>query len=187
MMKRLVSFVFTASLVAIVGYSAAQVLNKKADEKPDPRVKAQENATKVTAYKQKSRDNLKPYRYDGTNVTHFSYSGFTQKREIEVLLFNGNEYRLVFNAEGATKPLDIEIYDKPSDNQGRVKLHEVKSVTGQENISIQTDVLNAKYKELKNSKDVVLKRIYVDYIISANDTREPASGFMVLTYGYKNV
>lgn len=187
MKKRIIPVVFTAVLMAVVGYGFAQVMNKKADEKPDPRVKAQENASKVTAYKATSRENLKPYRYDGTNVTHFSYSGFAQKREIEVMLFNGNEYRLVFNAQGAIKPIDIEIYDKPTTNQARVKIFEMKNVTGQENIPVETTALNNKYRELKNSKDILLKRIYVDYIISANDSKEPASGFMVLTYGYKNI
>lgn len=187
MKKRFFPIIFTTALMAVVGFSFAQVLNKKAEEKPDPRMKAQENASKVTAYKEKSRENLKPYRYDGTNVTHFSYSGFAQKREIEVLLFNGNDYRLVFNAQGATKPVDIQIYDKPVSNQARVMIHEIKNVTGQENLPIETSALNNKYRDLKNSKDVVLKRIYVDYIISANDSKEPASGFMILTYGYKNV
>ncbi|MBX7093417.1 MAG: hypothetical protein K1X56_01765 [Flavobacteriales bacterium] len=187
MRKRIIPMMFTAAMMVMVGYSFAQVLNKKADEKPDPRIKAKENAGNVTAYKEKSRENLKPYRYDGTNVQHFSYSGFAQKREIEVLLFNGSDYRLVFNAQGAPKPVNIEIYDKPTSNQARTKIHEFTNVTGQENLSIETGTLTAKYRELKNNPDVLLKRIYVDYIISPNDSKEPVSGFMILTYGYKNI
>jgi hypothetical protein len=47
--------------------------------------------------------------------------------------------------------------------------------------------LNSKFREIKGNPDLILKRVYVDYIISTNDTKETLSGFMVLTYGYKNI
>lgn len=185
MKSRIFSALLSLTLVAVVGYSFAQVLNKKQDEY-DPRANAREGASKVTEYKGKSRENLKPYRYDASKVTHFSYSGFQQKREIEILMFNGTEYRLCFNAQGAPKPVSIQIYDKPESNQARVMIQEFANVAGTENIAVESDNLNKKYQEMKG-KDVVLKRIYVDYIISANDTKEPLTGFMVLSYGYKNI
>lgn len=187
MKKRIIPAFLTLGLVAVVGFGSSQVLNKKSSEQPDPRVKASENATKVSAYKEKSRENLKPFRYDASNVTHFNYLGYGQKKEIEVLMFNGNDYRLVFNAEGAPKPVDIEFWDKPATNQSRVKIHEFKNVTGQENLTVESSVLNTKFRDIKGNPDLILKRVYVDYIISTNDSKEPLSGFMVLTYGYKNI
>jgi hypothetical protein len=94
---------------------------------------------------------------------------------------------LVFNAEGAPKPVYIEFWDKPATNQARVKIHEFKNVTGQENLTVESSVLNSKFREIKGNPDLILKRVYVDYIISTNDTKETLSGFMVLTYGYKNI
>lgn len=193
MKSRIFSSILTLSLITIVGLSFAQVLNKKQDEY-DPRANAREGATKVTEYKGKSRDNLKPYRYDASKVTHFSYSGFEQKREIEVLMFNGTEYRLCFNGQGAPKPVAIQIFDKPESNQARVMIQEISNASGNENIAIESNGINQKYNEILKSKskdgkdpNVSLKRIYVDYVISANDSKEPLTGFMVLSYGYKNI
>lgn len=186
MKNRIFSTLFTLTLLTVVSFSFAQVLNKKEEAQADPREAARENASKVTEYKGKSRENLKPYRYDASKVTHFNYSGFEQKKEIEVMMFNGTEYRLCFNGQGAPKPITLQIYDKPASNQARVMIQEVSNVAGKENEMIESSALNKKYQEMKG-KDVVLKRVYVDYIISANDTKEPLSGFMILTYGYKNI
>jgi len=193
-MKKIMTYVAVASLVAIVSVNAAQVLNKRPDQK-EPVVN--ENASKVTEYKKKSRESLKPYRYDACNVTYYSYTGFEQKRVFEIMMFNGTEYKLNFNTEGSPKPITIQIYDKPETNQARVKLYEQSNVQGGDVNVITADIiakyreiLKEKYKDAKvkpDTENATLKRLYIDYIIPANDSKEPLKGFAVMSYGYKNI
>lgn len=182
-MKKIMTYVAVATLVAIVSANTAQVLNKRPD-KQEPVVN--ENASKVTEYKKKSKESLKPYRYDACNVTYYSYSGFEQRRVFEIMMFNGTEYKLNFNTEGSPKPITIQIFDKPETNQARVKLYEQANVQGGD-VNVITMDLIKKYRELKSNPDASLKRLYIDYIIPANDTKEPLKGFAVMSYGYKNI
>jgi hypothetical protein len=175
MNKRFFSILFTGAMLSIVAIGFTQVLNKKPEQEVNP---AMETASKVTEYKKKSREALKPYKYDASNVTHYSFAAFEQRKEIEIMLFNGTEYKLNFNMEGSPKPITVQIYDKPMSNQKRNKIKEFPNVQG-----AGFDVIT---KELM-TEGTSLKRIYVDYIIPANDSKEPLKGFAILTYGYKNI
>jgi hypothetical protein len=182
MNTKIASILLTSTFMAFVSINIAQVLNKKDKGKNTPA----EEVSKVTEFKQKSRENLKPYRYDACAVTHFSFSAYEQSKEVELLLFSGTEYKLCFNTEGTPKPIGIRIYDKPSGNQTRALIYEEQNVQGRD-VNIITADLEKKYKEMKKSESATLKRLYINYLIPANETKEPLKGFAIVSYGYKNV
>ncbi len=175
MKKKVLTSIAVVSLVSAI--SIAQVLNKKSGGPV-------ESESKVGEYKEKTRENLKPYRYDGTKITNFNYMKFDQTKEIEVLLFNGNEYKLCFNGEGSPVGIDIKFYDVSKESTGnypekRIELKSIKGFKGE--ITIQSNDLNkvysdAKLEKYKNSggsdsdqikrlKDSRLKRLFVEYTI----------------------
>ncbi len=195
MKKRVLTFAALATLFSVI--TIAQIANKKGAE-------AVEQPSKVEEYKEKTREKLKPYRYDGSKITHFNYLKYEQTKEIEVLLFNGNEYKLCFNGEGAPVGLTIRIYDISKEAAGNypAKRKLLEEITGfKSEQTVESSKLNEKYRELKDNKDLTLKRVYVEYhipeaayvqeVLPPKSKEEPKmvplKGFCVLTYGYKNV
>lgn len=180
MKKKIVIFGTAAIMLSMM--TIAQVANKKGAE-------AVEEPSKVEQSKEKTRDKLKPYRYDGSKITHFNYLKFDQTKEIEVLLFNGNEYKLCFNADGSPVGIKIRIYDISKEAAGnypekRILLKEISDfkadvvvesselnkafATKKEELYLQkTKETDAKEKEasIKIIKETKLKRVFIEYYI----------------------
>lgn len=179
MKKKIISSIAVITLVSAI--SIAQVLNKK-------NATPVEEESKVGEYKEKTREKLKPFRYDGTKITNFNYMKFDQTKEIEVLLFNGNEYKLCFNGEGAPVGIGINIYDISKESAGnypekRLLLKNISGFKGE--ITVESNDLNKAYAEMKvekysastsdndvdkkatikRLKETKLKRIFVEYYI----------------------
>jgi hypothetical protein len=175
MKKKVLTSIAVVTLVSAI--SIAQVLNKK-------NAAPVESESKVGEYKEKTREKLKPYRYDGTKVTNFNYMKYDQTKEIEVLLFNGNDYKLCFNGEGAPVGINIKMYDISKESAGnypekRIMLKEIASFKGE--TTVELNDLNAKYAEaklakytnsggedkdqIKRLKESQLKRVFVEYTI----------------------
>ncbi len=180
MKKKILIFGTAAILVSMM--TIAQVANKKGGE-------AIEEPSKVEQSKEKTRDKLKPFRYDGSKITHFNYLKFDQTKEIEVLLFNGNEYKLCFNADGSPVGIKIRIYDISKEAAGnypekRILLKEISDfksdvvveskdlneafATKKEELYLKkTKETDAKEKEasIKSIKETKLKRVFIEYYI----------------------
>jgi hypothetical protein len=58
----------------------------------------QEYLVELKEYRKTCRNALKPYRYDGSLTTHFSYKEYVYEKEIEISTIQDEEYRLSFNA-----------------------------------------------------------------------------------------
>jgi hypothetical protein len=194
MKKKVLSFMAVATLLSAI--AIAQVANKKKGDAVEP-------VSKVEEYKEKTREKLKPYRYDGTKINHFNYLKYTQTKEIEVLLFNGNEYKLCFNGEGAPVGITVKIYDISKEAAGnypekRILLSQMDGFKGEQ--TIESSALNEAYRTKKDNQKLTLKRVFIEYSIpeapyvqeqlpekSKEEPRMVAQkGFCVLTYGYKN-
>lgn len=175
MKKKVLTSIAVVTLISAI--SIAQVLNKK-------NAQPVEGESKVAEYKEKTREKLKPYRYDGTKVTNFNYMKFDQVKEIEILLFNGNEYKLCFNGEGAPVGINIKFYDISKEAAGNYpeKRIELKSIPGfKGETTVELSELNTKYADIKlkkytdgggDDKDQIkrlkesqLKRVFVEYTI----------------------
>lgn len=175
MKKKVLTSIAVVTLVSAI--SIAQVLNKK-------NAQPVESESKVAEYKEKTRENLKPFRYDGTKITNFNYMKFDQTKEIEILLFNGNEYKLCFNGEGSPVGIDIKFYDISKEAAGnyperRIELKSIKGFKGE--ITVQSNDLNKVYADaklekytagggedkdqIKRLKESQLKRVFIEYTI----------------------
>jgi hypothetical protein len=149
---------------------------------------------------QKNREDaraaLKPYKYDGTKTTTYSYKTYTYAKEVEVLTIENTDYMLSFNANSVTKEkITVRIYDGPETAPGRILLYENTNVNAN-NFVVRIDELNQKFREERlkafnakpkagqapdaaekaaaNIAKMRLKKVYISYVIPAVD-KEVAS------------
>lgn len=179
-MKKKVLIFGALALLSVI--TVAQIANKKGAQ-------AVEEPSKVEQSKEKTREKLKPYRYDGTKITHFNYMKYDQTKEIEVLLFNGNDYKLCFNADGSPVGIKIRIYDISKEAAGnypekRILLKEISDFKA--DVIVETKDLNEafatkkeelylkktsekdekeKAASIKLIKETKLKRVFIEYYI----------------------
>ncbi len=114
---------------------------------------------------------LDPFKYDSGKVTRLYYKKKAQIKEMEVPVFVGEKYRIVFNTEGITRDVSISVYSKDKDSKNRDALYNVKATPG-EKIHI-FEPKGAKFK------------FYVDYDLPAVNDSLPPSECMVMMLGYK--
>ena len=109
----------------------------------------QEYLIELKEYRRNCRNALKPFRYDGSLTTHYSYKEYTYAKEIEIATIQKEEYRLSFNAMGVKNDgITIRIYDKAKRFNSRVLLYEKENVANTE-FTIETSPLLEKLKEAK--------------------------------------
>jgi len=163
--------------------------------------------SELSEYRKVCRNALKPYRYDGSKTTHFSYKEYDYRKEVEIGTVQDSEYRLSFNSNGIKyDQIKVEIYDKPSKYNSRVLLYEKEGVGGNE-FTVETAPMIERLKEVKREKGVDeeiitrmrLKKLYISYIIPAIDREieiDPETGkeikvitkgAIVLAIGYSNI
>ncbi|MCB9197071.1 MAG: hypothetical protein H6600_01315 [Flavobacteriales bacterium] len=158
-----------------------------------------------------ARQKLKPYKYDGTKSTYFSYKTYTYAKEVEVITIEQTDYKLCFNSAMVTlDKIKVQIYDKPSTGTGRILLYE-KDGIGADEFEVSLEDLNKVFRAEKAKTSNVapeiiekmrLKKVYINYIIPAVDrefeTYEDNMGntkkttiiqysAMVLAVGYLNL
>jgi len=114
---------------------------------------------------------LDPFKYDSGKVTRLYYKKKTQVKEMEVPVFVGEKYRIVFNTEGISRDVSISVYSKDKDSKNRAALYTVKA-TPAEKIHIY-EPKGAKFK------------FYVDYDLPAVSDSLPPSECLVMMLGYK--
>jgi hypothetical protein len=188
------SIILTSVLGLGLSVGFTQLLNKKQQE---------EEVNKVAEYKNKSREKIKPHKYDGSKITYFNYLTYDQKKTLEVLMYNGIEYKFCFNTEGVPKGIDIVIYDKDEAAQQRIKLYEAKGVMNKDVIVTSDEMLKALQAEKKGVTS--LKKVFIEYVVpigdkpveaapkESNKKGEPAPanpmarGVVVVSFGYKNI
>jgi hypothetical protein len=163
--------------------------------------------TELSEYRKVCRTALKPYRYDGSKTTHFSYKEYDYRKEVEIGTVQDSEYRLSFNSNGIKyDQIKVQIYDKPIKYNSRVLLYEKEGVGGNE-FTVETASMIEKLKEVKREKGVDeeiilrmrLKKLYISYIIPAidreieidpetgNEVKVVTKGAIVLAIGYSNI
>tara|TARA_Y200000002_G_scaffold383268_1_gene404623 strand:+ start:6276 stop:6869 length:594 start_codon:yes stop_codon:yes gene_type:complete len=176
-------------------------------QKGDEMSPYQEYLLQLKEYRKNCRNALKPYRYDGSLTTHFSYKEYTYVKEIEIATIQNEIYRLSFNAMGIMDDgITIKIYDKPKKYNKRTLLYEKENVTGSE-FTIETNEMIDKFKQAKREQGyeekvvthLRLKKLFIDYIIPAKDrvfetndedgseTKVITKGAVILAVGYNNL
>jgi hypothetical protein len=122
--------------------------------------------------KDAARAKLDPFKYDSGKVTQLRYRSKAQMKEIEVPVFIGEKYRMVFNAEAVTRNVIISVYNKDKETKNRKVLWTSKNSEPGTKIHVfEPD--NAKFK------------FYVDYDLPAVTDSMPAAECVVFMLGYK--
>jgi hypothetical protein len=120
--------------------------------------------------KLKAIDSLNSFFYASSKITNIDYTYRTSVKELQVPLFKGEKYRMVFNRQDLPKNVEVEIYDKSWKEDNRNLLYSSKE------IDQKTDILTF---EPKRSKD-----LYINYIVPpAEGSKE--TGCIVFVLGYE--
>lgn len=122
------------------------------------------------ALKDKARKTLEPYKYDVAKVTRIIYKDKPTVKEIEVPLFIGEKYRLVFNTESLPRNVTINLYNRNKDSRKRKLIFSNKDA--------------APDKKEFFFDYAFANRIFIDYDIPAGDSTA-GSGCLVFMLGYK--
>lgn len=122
----------------------------------------------IKALKKESIAQLSPFYYSSAKVSKITYQSEAVTKEVEVPLFKGEQYRMVFNRTALPEKVEIKVYDHDSSHEGR------KAV-----FSSKGDNRDILYFEPEKSK-----RHYVTYTIPAV-TETVEEGCLVFVLGYQ--
>lgn len=78
--------------------------------------------------KEKASNSLEPYKYDSAELTRILYKSKETVKEVEVPLFIGEKYRIVFELEALPKQVEVQIYNKDKDSKNRKLLFSSKDI-----------------------------------------------------------
>jgi len=124
----------------------------------------QEFLNELSEYRKLCRNALKPYRYDGSKTTHFSYKEYNYAKEVEIGTVQNSEYRLSFNSNGIRyDKIKVQIYDKSKNYKSRMLLYE-KDGVGQNEFTVETGPM---LEQLKENKLLLLNEKYEKLIATA--------------------
>ena len=115
---------------------------------------------------------LGEYSYSSSKTSSFFFVNNEQIREIEVNLFEGEDYRFIFNNEFLPQNVEVRIYDKSKENKFRKMLFTSKDQPSQTSFIFEP---SWKYKD-----------IYINYVVPpATDSGQINKGCSVFVVGYK--
>ena len=156
-MKRFFTLIVPAMLIIVSLTSAAIQQAVTCDQK---------------ALKDAAREKLDPFKYDSGKVTQLRYKNKAQQKEIEVPVFIGEKYRMVFNTTALTRDVVINVYNKDKETKNRKVLWTSKSSAPGTKLHV-FEPENAKFK------------FYVDYDLPAVADSLPPQECVVFMLGYK--
>ena len=120
--------------------------------------------------KEKAEDLLDPFKYDSSELTRVIYKKKESVKEVEVPLFIGEKYKIVFVTEALPKAVEIQIYNKDKESKNRKLLFSYKDA-GSEKKDIQFEISRSRH-------------VFVDYVIPPVEEGS-FSGCVVFAVGYK--
>lgn len=121
--------------------------------------------------KEDAKAALDPFKYDSGKVTRLYYKKKEQMKELEIPVFVGEKYRVVWNTEGITRPVVITIFNKDKESKNRKEMFSFTATPGEKIHSYEP--VGAKFK------------FYVDYSLPVVNDSLPPSECMVMMLGYK--
>lgn len=120
--------------------------------------------------KEKAKEFLDPYKYDSSELTRILYKNKQTLKEVEVPLFIGEKYRIVFELEALPKQVEVQIYNKDKDSKNRKLLFSSKDI-GAEKKEFHFEISKA-------------RQVYIDYVVPPTESGS-YSGCAVFMVGYK--
>lgn len=119
--------------------------------------------------KEKASSALDPYKYDSSELTRISYKSKETVKEVEVPLFIGEKYRIVFELEALPKHVEVQIYNKDKSTKNRKLLFSSKEFGEKKEFHFEV------------SKT---RHVYIDYVVPPTEEGS-YSGCAVFMVGYK--
>lgn len=123
------------------------------------------------AAKQEALKMLGEYSYSTSKTSSFFFINNEQIREIEVNLFEGEDYRFVFNNQYLPENVEVRVYDKSKENKYRKMLFTSKDQPSERMFIYEP---SWKYRD-----------IYINYIVPASENEKITKGCAVFVLGYK--
>lgn len=114
---------------------------------------------------------LDPFHYDSGKVTRLFYKKKEQLKELEIPIFIGEKYKVVWNTEGISRPVTVSVYNKDKNTEKRKEMYSFTANPGEKIHSF----------EIADRRN----KIYVDYSLPAVSDSLPPSECMVMMLGYK--
>src|ERR1044072_6498558 len=99
---------------------------------------------------------MEPFKYDSQKFTKIMFQKKTQNLEIEVAVFIGEKYRLVFNTSALPKQVMVNVYTKDKESKKREAIYSSKDLKAGEN-EILFDAPR-------------VRKLFVDYDVPADST-----------------
>jgi hypothetical protein len=124
----------------------------------------------VKELKEKAKDFLEPYKYDSSELTRILYKDKQTLKEVEVPLFIGEKYRIVFELEALPKQVEVQIYNKDKNSKSRKLLFSSKDI-GIEKTEFHFEISKARH-------------VYIDYVVPPTESGS-YSGCAVFMVGYQ--
>jgi hypothetical protein len=119
--------------------------------------------------KKKCKQLLDPYSYDASKRSSIMFKYKPQIKELEIPLYLGEKYRIIFSKDGLPQDVEINVYDHKFESHHRNLLFTSKDFPPEQKEYIW---------DPKKSK-----KMYVDYVVPAtNDTLKKGCVVMVLGY-----
>ncbi|MGZ4049525.1 MAG: hypothetical protein ACXVPU_09455 [Bacteroidia bacterium] len=114
---------------------------------------------------------LDPFKYDSQKFTKINFTKKAQQLEVEVPIFIGEKYRLVFNTSGLPKGIQINVFTKDKDSKKRESIFSNKEAKAGEDVLV-FDAPRA-------------RKMFVDYDVPTDSTNAKLTGCMIFMVGYK--
>lgn len=131
----------------------------------------QANNCDQKALKTRCKALLGPFKYDSAKMTPITMQKKQQKMEVEVPVFIGEKYRLVFNMAQAPKGVVINVYNKDKEAKKRELLFSTRDSS-----TTDTEFIFDAPR---------LKKMFVDYDIATDSLDTKVKGCAVFMVGYK--
>ncbi len=125
----------------------------------------------VKTMKENAKAALDPFKYDSGKVTRLYYKKKEQMKEFEIPVFIGEKYRVVWNTEGITRNVTINVYNKDKDSKNRTAVFSETAKPGEKIHTFEPEGMKFKF--------------FVDYDLPAVSDSLPPSECMVMMLGYK--
>ena len=118
------------------------------------------------------RTKMDTYKYDSQKFTKINFTEKSQLLEVEVPVFVGEKYRIVFNTSALLpNNISINIYTKSKESEKRENIYSNKGVvspTGEYVFDVPR-----------------VRKLFIDYEIPADSTSQKKSGYILMMVGYK--
>ncbi len=154
-MKKILFAGLIASLVVTYGFTTIQSMDN-CDKK---------------ALTEKCKKKLEDFKYDSQKFSKINFLERDQKLEVEVPVFVGEKYRMVFNTSYLPKNVVISVYTKSKDAKKREAIYSTKDAID----GIKEFVFDAPH----------VRNMYVDYDIPIDSSNPKLSGCVIFMIGYK--